>query len=114
MRRLGIIQQVPVDVVLQDEARGVEPVVEDLAAHDVAADAPAVGVALVAEPVVAEDLDVEVVGLEGGVVDVELWALEEEEGVVVDELLAEVEAEEGGDDFVLVVGGVDELGRVSG
>lgn len=74
------------------------------------ADAPAVLVPLVPQPVVAEDLCVEVVGLEGGVVDVELGALEEEEGVVVDEVLAAVEAEEGRDVFARGV--VDELGGV--
>lgn len=109
LRRLSIIQQIPVDIMFHDEARGVEPVVEDLAPHDVAADAPAILVALVAQPVVAEDLGVEVVGLEGGVVHVVLGALEEEEGVVVDALLAAVDAEEGGD--VAALGVVDELRR---
>ena len=85
LRPRALIQEIPVNIVLHDEPARVEPVVEDLAPHDVPADAPAVLVALVAEPVVAEDLGVEVVGLEGGVVDVELWAFEEEEGVVVDE-----------------------------
>lgn len=71
------------------------------------AHAPAVLVAPVPQPVVAEDLGVEVVGLEGGVVDVELGALEEEEGVVVHEVLAAVEAEEGC--YVFAGGVVDEL-----
>lgn len=108
LRRLAIIQQVPVNIVLHDEAGRVEPVVEDLAAHDVPAHAPAVLVALVAQPVVPQHLGVEVVRLEGRVVDVELGALEEEEGVVVDALRAAVDAEEGGD--VAALGVVDELG----
>ena len=62
-----------------------------------AANAPAVAVALFAQPVVAEDLGVEVVGLEGGVVRVELGALVEEEAVVVDLLLAPVQPPEDGD-----------------
>lgn len=97
------VEQVAVDVVLEDELGGVEPVVEDLAAHDVAADAPAVFVALVAQPVVAQDLGVEVVSLEGGVVHVALGTLEEEETVVVDLLVATVQPEEDGYVLVLVV-----------
>lgn len=106
LRTLGgivLVEQVTVDVVLEDEAGRVEPVVEDLASHDVAADAPAVLVALVAEPVVAQDLGVEVVGLEGGVVHVALGALEEEEAVVVDLLVAAVQPEEDGYVLVFVV-----------
>jgi len=76
----------------------------------VPADAPAVGVPLLAEPVVAEHLGVKVVGLERRVVDVHLGALEEEEAVVVDQLVAAVEAEEDGDVDVFVV--VDKLGRL--
>lgn len=107
LRLRRIIQQIPVNIVLHDEAARIEPVVEDLAPHDVPAHAPAVLVAPVPQPVVAEDLGVEVVGLEGGVVDVELGALEEEEGVVVHEVLAAVEAEEGC--YVFAGGVVDEL-----
>ena len=40
------VDQVSVDVVLEDEVGGIEPVVEDLRPHDVPPDAPAVGVAL--------------------------------------------------------------------
>lgn len=70
--------------------------------------APAVLVALVAQPVVAEDLGVKVVRLEGRVVHVALGALEEEEAVVVDLLVAAVQTEEDGYVFVFVV--VVELG----
>lgn len=97
------VEQVTVDVVLEDEAGRVEPVVKDLAAHDVAADAPAVLVALVAQPVVAQDLGVKVVRLKGRVVDVALGALEEEEAVVVDLFVAAVQPEEDGYVFVFVV-----------
>lgn len=87
---LAVVEQVAVDVVLHDEGVRVEPVVEDLGAHDVAADAPAGAVAAVAEPVVAQHLRVEVVRLVRGVVHVELGALEEEEAVVVHRLGAAV------------------------
>jgi predicted transcriptional regulator len=78
----------------------------------VAPDAPAVLIAFVAQPVVAEDLGVEVVRLEGRVVHVRLGPLEEEEAVVVDALGAAVEAEKDG----LVDAGVivDELFCISG
>jgi hypothetical protein len=46
------------------------PVIEDLATHDMSPNAPAVGPAFVAEPIVAQDLGIEVVRLERGVVDV--------------------------------------------
>lgn len=106
LRPLGwilAVEQVAINIVLEDELGRVEPVVEDLAAHDVAADAPAVLVALVAQPVVAEDLGVKVVRLEGRVVHVALGALEEEEAVVVDLLVAAVQPEEDGYVFVFVV-----------
>lgn len=83
------------------------PVVKDLAAHDVPPDAPAVPVALVAQPVVTQHLGIEVVSLKGRVVDVHLGALEEEEAVVVDQLVAAVQSEENGLVDALVV--VDEL-----
>lgn len=94
VRRLVHVQQVAVDVVLEDEFGRVEPVVKDLAAHDVSPDTPAVGIALVAEPVVAEDLGVKVVRLKGRVVDVHLGPLEEEEAVVIHQLVAPIQAEE--------------------
>lgn len=71
MRRLRIVQQIAVNVVFHDEARGIEPsppesalaqmtaratsspIVKDLATHDVPSDAPAVLVPLVAQPVVS-------------------------------------------------------------
>lgn len=107
MRRLSHIQQIAIDVVLEDEARGVKPVVKDLAAHDVPADAPAVGVPLVTQPIMTQNLGVEVVRLEGGVVHVHLWPFEEEEAVVVYQLVAAVKAEE--DCFVYTFFVVHEL-----
>ena len=58
--------------------------------------APTVPVSLLAQPVVAEDLGVEVVRFEGRVMGVELGALVEEEGVMVDPLLAAVQPPEHG------------------
>lgn len=107
VRRLLHIQQIPIDVVLEDKPRGVEPVIKNLAAHDVATHPPAVSVPLVPEPVVAQNLGVEVVGLEGRVVDVHFGPLEEEETVVVYQLVAPVQPEEDGLVYALVV--VDEL-----
>lgn len=101
--RVAAVEQVAVDVVLEDEAGRVEPVVEDLGAHDVAPHAPAVLVALVAQPVVAQDLGVEVVRLEGRVVHVALGPLEEEEAVVVHLLVAAVQPEEDCNVLVVVV-----------
>lgn len=103
LRGVLLVEQVAVDVVLEDELGRVEPVVEDLAAHDVPADAPAVLVALVAQPVVTQDLGVEVVRLEGRVVHMALGTLEEEEAVVVDLLGAAVQPEKDGYVLVLVV-----------
>lgn len=103
LRGVLLVEQVAVDVVLENEAGRVEPVVKDLAAHDVAPHAPAVLVALVAQPVVAQDLGVKVVRLKGRVVDVALGALEEEEAVVVDLFVAAVQPEEDGYVLVFVV-----------
>lgn len=111
MRRLVHIQQIPIHIVLQNKPGRIKPVIKDLAAHDVSPNTPAVGVALLAQPVVAEHLGVEVVGFEGGVVDVRLGALEEEKAVVVDEFGAAVETEEDG--YVDVVVVVHELSDVS-
>ncbi len=103
MCRLGLVQQIAVDVVLEDEPRRIEPVVEDLAAHDVPSHAPAVLISRMTQPVVPEHLGVEVVRLEGRVVHVVLGSLEEEEAVVVYELVSAVQAEEGRDVDLLVV-----------
>ena len=83
------------------------PVVKDLTPHHMATDAPAVGIPLVAQPVVTEHLGVKVVCLERRVVDVHLGPLEEEEAVVVDQVVAAVQPEEDG--YVDVVVVVDQL-----
>ena len=50
------------------------PVVENLAAHDVTADTPAIVVTLFPQPIVPEDLRVEIKRLVGRVVNVEFGA----------------------------------------
>ena len=77
-----------------------------------AADAPAVGVPLMAQPVVAEHLCIKVVRLKRRMVDMHLGALEEEEAVVVDQVVAAVQPEEDGHVDIVVV--VDELLRSAG
>lgn len=105
--RILAIKQIPIDIMFKDKLARVEPVVKDLAAHDVAPDAPAVFVALVAQPVVAQDLGVKIVRLKGRVVHVALGPFEEEEAVVVYFFVAAVQPEE--DCYVLVVVIVVEL-----
>jgi hypothetical protein len=80
------------------------PIVEDLAAHDVPADAPAVLIALVAKPIMAQNLGIEVVRLKGRVVDVRPGTLEEEEAVMVYKVVSSVEPKKDGlvDSIVIV------------
>lgn len=111
LRREAVVQQVSIDIMLQYEPTRVIPVIKDLAAHDVPSDAPAVLITLVPQPIVPQDLGVKIVRLKGRVVDVELWALEKKEGVMVDLLVSAVETEEDGYIFAFVV--VDELARHS-
>lgn len=112
MRRLIHIEQIPIDVMLEDKVGGIKPVVENLAPHNVSTHPPTIGVTLLAEPVMAENLGIKVVSLEGGMVDVHLGTLEEEEAVVVYPFFATVEAQEDGFVDALVV--VDELIVVGG
>ena len=91
MSRLAHVEQISINVVLHDEARGIKPghedlvvssavvsdprrvispVVKDLTAHHMSSDTPAVIIPLVPEPVVSENLRVKIVRLVGGVVDV--------------------------------------------
>lgn len=61
------------------------------------------------QPVVAQNLSVEIKDFEGRVVDMGFGTFEEEETVVIDEIGAAVEVHEGGD--VAVVLGVEDLDR---
>lgn len=88
--RIGTIQKIPVDVMLHYESAGIKPIIKDLAPHDVPTYTPAVLIALMSQPVVTKDLGVDVVRFKGRMVDVAFWALEEEEGVMVDPLVTAV------------------------
>ena len=72
------------------------PVVKDLASHYVAAHAPAVLVPLLAQPVVPEHLDVEVMDLVGCVVYMAFGPFEDEEAVVISPFLTQVNVHKGG------------------
>lgn len=110
LRRVRIIHQIPIGIMLHYKLARIKPIVEDLAPHDMPPYAPAVLVALVPQPVVAQHLRVVVERLKAAVVHVRgARALEEEEAVVVDLLGALVEAEEDG--HVFARRGVDQLGR---
>lgn len=110
LRRICIVQQITIDIMLQDEPTRIKPIIEDLTPHDVSTYTPAVLVALVPQPVVTEDLGVKVVCLKGRVMNMALWTLEEEEGVVVDLLATAVEAEE--DCFIFAASIVNELAGI--
>ena len=102
------IEEVTVDIVLENKAGWVEPVIEDLATHYVSTNTPAVLVALMTKPIVTEHLSVEIVGFEGRVVDVHLGSLKEEEAVMVNKVVSAVESEKDGLVDTLIV--VDKLG----
>src|SRR5438132_2950574 len=82
----------------------VAPVVEHLAAERMAADAPEVLIALLFQVLVADHDVVHVGGLVGQVVQPRLVAADAEEDVVIDIILAAVEAVERADDVLLLVG----------
>ena len=88
---------------LDHEARRVPPVVEQLRAEDVAADAPDGLVPFAREPLVAEVLRVEVVDLEGAVVHVCGRVCVQEEAVVVHVLGPAVDVGEEGDVFSCIL-----------
>lgn len=92
-----LIDEIAIGVVLDHEAVDVPPVVEDLGAEDVPADAPDGLVFLLGEPLVAQRLGVEVVHFKGAVVHVLVdvgGQGRQEHGVVVDEALAAVDVGE--------------------
>ncbi len=73
-----IIDQVAIDIMLEDEATWIKPIVEDLTAHNMSANSPAIFILLFHQPCMAQHLDVEVKDLKAGVMDVELRPFEEE------------------------------------
>lgn len=80
------------------------PVIEDLAAHDMPAHTPAVLPTLVPQPVVTQHLGVEVMCLEGRVVDVgSSGPFKEEEAVMVHKVFSSVQSEKDGHVHTLLV-----------
>src|SRR5215213_4824706 len=105
MATVGRVQPVGVGPALVHAAPRVGPVIIDLAAQQVAADAPHVLVLadLLDVLVILED-GVDVLRLVGNVVQPRLLVVHAEQHVVVDIFVAAVEAAEGADDVVLVAG----------
>ena len=87
----------------ENETRRIKPVVKDLTAHNMPSHTPAVCVALVAKPVMTKNLRVKVVCLKRRVMNMHLGALEKEEAVVINEIVASVQSEEDGNVDTLVV-----------
>lgn len=95
LRLSSVIHQVTVDIMLEDESRGVKPIIEDLTSHNVPPDTPAVLPALVPQPVMTQHLRVKVVCLETRMMNMTFGTFEEEKAVVVDKLLSAVKSAEG-------------------
>jgi hypothetical protein len=49
------------------------PVVENLTSHDMPPNTPAIRVSLIHQPVMSKNLDVEIVNLKGGMMDMTNW-----------------------------------------
>ena len=92
--RLVGVEQVSVRIVLVLLAPGIAPVVEDLAAEQMPADAPGVAVPLRHQDLLAHLDRVEVDDLEGDMVDLRFEASRDEQRVMVARLVAAVEAHE--------------------
>src|SRR5271169_3885334 len=89
---------------LMHTAPWIGPVIEQLAADQMAADAPHVLVALLLQMLVADHHIVDVGSLIRQVVEPALVAADAEEGVMVDVVIAAVEAVERADDIGLLSG----------
>ena len=83
------------------------PIIEDLTAHNVSPNTPAVLVALLCQPIVSQKLGVKIDCLERGVMDVRFRPFEEEEAVMVNRLQASIQMQKGGDISSLVI--IDQL-----
>ena len=91
------VEQIAVGHVLHHVAERIAPVVVDLAAEDVAADAPVMRVAAAAQVLVAGHQVVEILHLERDVVQLDAAGADREERVVIHVLRAAVESHEGGE-----------------
>ena len=83
------------------------PIVENLTPKNMSPDPPTILIPLLDQPIVPDDLGVEIKDLVGRVVDVVFGPLEDEEDVVVDEFVAAVQMHKAG--HVLAVGSVQHL-----
>src|SRR6266851_4144039 len=98
------VEDVGVGPVLVHAAPRIGPVIEQLAADQMAADAPHVLIALSLEMLVADHHVVDVGGLVGEMVEAALVAADAEECVMIDIILAAVQAIERADDVALLAG----------
>jgi hypothetical protein len=118
---MGIIHQVPIYVMFDDETRGIKPgtqnyklacymklviatcqkgiipVIKYLTAHDMTPNSPAIFIPFLTEIIVTQHLRVKVVCFEGRVVHMRLGAFKEEETVVINQLGATVKMKKDGD-----------------
>ena len=109
LRRNAGVEHIGVRPMLVHPAPRVAPIVEHLAAQRVAADAPEMFIPFLLHVLVADHDVVDVGRFVGQVVQSRLVAADAEKGVVIDVLVAAVEAVERADDVVLAVG-VDIVG----
>lgn len=108
LRRIVDIQEISINIMLHHESAGIKPVIKDLAAHNVPAHAPAVLIALVPQPIMAQYLRIVVVRLKATVVHVRCtWTFKEEEAVVINLFIALVKTKKDCDVLTGLV--VDEL-----
>src|SRR5690349_16199370 len=103
-RRRVCVERIGIGPVLVHAAPGVLPVVEDVAAELVATDAPDMSVALRLQVVVTDHHVVDVLDLEGQVIEPVLLALNAEQDMVVDIGVAAVQAIERADQIVRASG----------
>lgn len=94
LRRVRIVHQIPIDIMLQNEPACIKPVIKDLTPHNMSANTPTILPTLMPEPVMPKHLGVKIVRLKARMVHMALRALEEEKAVVVHELLSAVESTE--------------------
>ena len=79
---------------LEDEPRGIEPIIEDLTSHNMPPNTPAILPPLVPQPVMTQHLRVKVMRLETRMMNVTFGAFEEEKAVVVHELFSTIKSAE--------------------
>src|SRR5215831_13770191 len=98
------VQHIGVSPMLVDAAPRIGPVIEQLAADQMAADAPHMLVALLLQMLVADHYIVDVGGFVRQVVEPALVAADAEKRMMVDIVVAAVEPVERADDIALLAG----------